>query len=260
MAVLHHKVAGTGDPLILIHGLFGSLENLGGIARQLAEHYTVYSIDLPNHGRSPHTSTTDLSSLADHVLQWMDAQHISSAHLLGHSLGGKAAMEVALRSPERVRRLVVMDIAPVHYTPHHDDVFTGLLSFKPSELTSRTEADKLLTKHVSELPVRSFLLKNLVKQPEGGFAWRMNLPVIHRDYPHLIQGNVRGKSFDGHVLFLKGGNSDYILEKHREDILSRFPQTTLKVVSNTGHWLHAEKAELVSKLALSFLGEYDAQG
>lgn len=255
MAVLHHKVAGAGDPLILIHGLFGSLENLGGIARQLAEHYTVYSIDLPNHGRSPHTDATDLSSLADHVLQWMDAQSISCAHLLGHSLGGKAAMEVALRRPERVRRLVVMDIAPVHYEPHHDGVFDGLLSFNPCELTSRTEADKLLAKSVSELPVRSFLLKNLVKQAEGGFAWRMNLPVIHRDYPQLIQGNINDCSFNGRVLFLKGGNSDYILEKHREDILSRFPQATLKAVSNTGHWLHAEKADLVSKLTLSFLGE-----
>ena len=254
-SILHHKVAGSGDPIILIHGLFGSLENLGAIARLLTESYTVYSLDLPNHGRSGHTTTTDLPSLADHILQWMNENSIDRAHFFGHSLGGKAAMEVALRHPERVVGLVVVDIAPVHYEPHHGGVFKGLLSVDVAELVSRADADSMLAEYVPELPVRSFLLKNLVKLPEGGFSWRMNLPVIHRDYAELIKANISGKCFGGNVLFLKGGESNYILEKHRHEILSRFPQTTLKIVANTGHWLHAEKPDLVSKLTKSFLLE-----
>lgn len=250
---LYSRQAGQGEPLILIHGLFGSMENLGALARPLAEQFSVYSLDLPNHGRSPHSDQMTLGSMAEDVLAWMDREGLQQAHMLGHSLGGKIAMEVALQYPERVKSLILVDIAPVSYPLHHNDVFDGLLAVNPSQLESRSQADKQLQPFVPEIAVRSFLLKNLVKAPEGGFAWRMNLPVIHQQYEELITGNRADASFPGRTLFIKGGNSNYIQQKHRDDIISRFPQASIKVVPETGHWLHAEKPELVARLVQRFL-------
>jgi len=250
---IHYKTRGEGSPLVLLHGLFGSLENLGGLTRLLAEHYAVFSLDLPNHGRSAHTDTTSLEAVVDDVVDWMDSLSLTSAHILGHSLGGKVAMELALRHPERVTSLVVMDIAPVHYDPHHNQVFAGLRALDLPGLASRTEAERQLGEHVEEAAVRSFLLKNLVKSEAGGFSWRMNLTVLDRDYPKLIKENVRDRQYRGNTLFLKGGNSPYIVESYREEILARFPHTSLKVVANTGHWLHAEKPDIVAKLTHNFL-------
>jgi len=250
---LYFRRAGEGEPLLLIHGLFGSLENLGALARPLAESFTVYSLDLPNHGRSPQVDSMSLASMTETLLAWLDEQKLGQVHLLGHSLGGKVAMELELRHPERVKNLAVLDIAPVDYPPHHNDVFAGLLALDTTQLQSRSEADHLLKAHVPEIAVRSFLLKNLVKDPQGGFAWRMNLPIIHRDYPQLIAANRRGASFGGNTLFIKGGNSDYLQAKYRDDILERFPKAAIKIVPDTGHWLHAEKPELVARLVKRFL-------
>ena len=250
--VLNSKCQGTGPPVVLIHGLFGSLENLGGIARILAESATVYSLDLPNHGRSPHHQHMGLSSMAEDVVGWMAEQGLGSADFVGHSLGGKVAMEVALKWPERVRSLVVMDIAPVHYPPHHNDVFAGLRAVNLQEISSRRDAENIMAPYVPEVAVRSFLLKNITRTEGGHFAWRMNLPVIRDNYEKLVSANSDGVAYDGDVLFLKGGDSDYIGEEHRHDILSRFPQAKVKVVANTGHWLHAEKPALVAKLIQQF--------
>lgn len=238
-------------PILVIHGLFGSLENLAGVARPLAENRNVYSIDLPNHSRSPHTQTTSLAQMADEVMAWMDAQGLAKVDLVGHSLGGKVAMEIALQHPERVNRMVVMDIAPVKYPPHHNQVFAGLQSLDTQSITSRSAADAHMLQYVPELAVRSFLLKNLIKSGDG-FAWRFNLPVVARDYPELIAGNSAGE-FKGPVMFLKGGDSDYITEVHREPILARFPNASVKVVEKTGHWLHADKPVIVAKLIKNFL-------
>ncbi len=250
---LHFKSQGAGAPLVLIHGLFGSLENLGGIARVLAESATVYSLDLPNHGRSPHRDSMDLPSMAKDVAQWMAAQGLESARFVGHSLGGKVAMELALQEPARVESLVVMDIAPSHYGAHHNDVFAGLHAVALQTLQSRKDAERIMTPYVPEPAVRSFLLKNIVRDTQGAFAWRMNLPVIYANYSKLVSANSQGATCEGGVLFLKGGDSDYIGEKNREDILSRFPNAKVKVVANTGHWLHAEKPALVAKLIQQFL-------
>ncbi len=249
--MLYSRSQGQGEPVILLHGLFGSMENLGALARPLAEHFTVHSLDLPNHGRSPHTPSTDLASMAAAVAAWMDVQGVARAHIVGHSLGGKTAMELALMLPERISGLVVIDIAPVHYPPHHNEVFTGLAQVSPASLQQRSDAEALMAPYVPELAVRSFLLKNLVKEADG-FRWRMNLPVIARDYPFLIAGN-RAGIYTGPVLFVKGGNSDYVTTAHKGEIISRFPAAQLKIVPDTGHWLHAEKPDLVSGLTLRFL-------
>lgn len=249
---LHVKQAGNGKPLVLIHGLFGSLENLGSIARQLAERFCVYSLDLPNHGRSPHTDDTSLAHMAGVVSQWLHQQHFSQASFIGHSMGGKVAMELALTEPDLVDRLAVLDIAPVYYSPHHNRVFEGLLSLQPDALASRAEADAYLSLHVQEPAVRSFLLKNLVKQ-EQGYGWRMNLATLHNSYERLVGANRSDTVFQGRTLFLKGANSNYIKPEYREEIRRRFPSSLVQVVAGTGHWLHAEKPDRVAQLLLEFL-------
>ncbi len=252
LSSIDYSVRGEGQPLVLLHGLFGSRENLGAIAKDLSEHFCVYSLDLPGHGRSAHVDDLSLDAMATEVLHWMAHVNLSRAHFFGHSLGGKVAMEVALRAPEHVQSLVVADIAPVAYEHRHTGVFQGLTAIDLDTLQSRVEADQVLAATVPEKPVRSFLLKNLQKKEDGGFRWRMHLDVIHAQYPEMIAANSEAR-FDAPVLFLKAENSDYIKSEYREAIMSRFPQAQLRVVANTGHWLHAEKPELIASLVRRFL-------
>lgn len=249
---MDYSVRGEGEPLVLLHGLFGTRENLGAMARQLSETFTVYSLDLPNHGRSPHTDECGLACMAAMVGDWLEQLGIAPIHCFGHSLGGKVAMELALTRPSLVKGLVVADIAPVRYGRRHEDVFTGLRALTLDSLRSRLEADAILSRFVTEKPVRSFLLKNLQKAPDGGFSWRMNLEGLYKAYPSLIQENCAGV-FERPVLFLKAEHSDYLHGEYQGAIALRFPAAAFKVVSNTGHWLHAEKPELVARLVQRFL-------
>ena len=253
MLKLNHKVSGQGEPVILVHGLFGSLENLGMIARGLSTSYEVHSIDVRNHGRSPHSDIHTYSAIVKDIIGYMDDCGLSRAHFLGHSMGGKAVMHLALNFPERVNKLIVADIAPVEYEPHHNEIFDGLLSLPLSELQSRTEADRLLAKHVKEVPVRQFLLKNLVKSGSSGFAWKMNLKSLCKNYHHVMAGQSSTEPFSGKVLFVVGGHSGYVQNKHREHVLKLFPNTSMKIIPETGHWLHAEKPDLFVKICERFL-------
>lgn len=253
--LLYHRESGQGAPLVLLHGLFGSLENLSGLARVLGANHTVYSVDLPDHGRSPHTERSDLAAMVDGVRRWMDAQQLSRAILVGHSLGGKVAMELALQNPDRVTGLVVMDVAPVAYDSRHDNVFQGLLSVPVEEIQSRARADEALKVSIADAAVRGFLLKNLVKEGEG-FRWRMNLQGLHRGYRQLIAGNSAG-NFDGPTLFVRGGQSDYIQPGAEADIQQRFPQARIETVEEAGHWLHAEQPDAVGRIIAGFLEETD---
>jgi esterase len=250
---LNHKISGQGEPIILVHGLFGSLENLGMIARGLQEHYEVHSIDVRNHGRSPHSDVHTYTSMAQDIIGYMDDRGLPCAHFLGHSMGGKAVMYLALNFPERVNKLIVADIAPVQYEPHHNEIFDGLLSLPLDELKSRSEADQLLAKHVKEVPVRQFLLKNLVKSGSAGFSWKMNLKSLCKNYHHVMAGQSSSESFNGNVLFIVGGHSNYVQNKHREHVLKLFPNTSMKIIPETGHWLHAEKPDLFVKVCERFL-------
>lgn len=247
---LNVKQTGGGPALVLLHGLFGSLENLGMIARKLAGDFTVYSVDLPNHGRSPHQDDTSLVQMASVLDDWLAAEGLTEVRLFGHSLGGKVAMELALTQPNRVSQLAVADIAPVAYEARHTQVFAGLLSLDLSQIQTRSQADDALARYVPELPVRSFLLKNLVKEPDG-YRWRMNLPVLHRCYSALLAAN-HDSQYPGPTLFLKGAQSNYITAAHQSAINSRFPAAQVRIIADTGHWLHAEKPDLVARTLLRF--------
>ncbi len=257
---LHHRVTGEGRPLILLHGLFGSLENLGGVSQRLQDSCQVHGLDLRNHGRSPHTETMDYPQMAADVVAYLDAQGLDRVSLLGHSMGGKTAMQVALSYPERVKRVIVADIAPVTYKPRHDAILEGLKALDLGAVSSRKEADEALQAYVEVPEVRMFLLKNLVRVPseekpgnQNVFRWRLNLPVIEACYQNLAAAPVAEQPFDGPVLFIKGADSAYIQQKHRNEMDVLFPRARVEEIEGTEHWLHAEKPDEFARLCRAFL-------
>jgi esterase len=253
--IYHRQIGDKNAPaLIVIHGLFGSLDNLGLIARKLSDSYCIYSLDLPNHGRSTHTDSTSLPVLAESVVAWMRENNLDSAHILGHSLGGKVGMEIALRYPEKVNQLIVADIAPVAYTARHNDVFEAFRAVELEVIASRIDADKMMQPHVGELSTRSFLLKNLEKNSEGAWCWRANIDGLIGAYEQLIAANTQAEApFTGEVLFIKGELSPYILPEHKGEIVNLFPNASVKIISGTHHWLHAEKPDIFVGIAKRFL-------
>ena len=251
---LNHTQLGQGEPVILIHGLFGSLSNLGALAKALSDHYLVYSVDLRNHGESAHADQMAYPYLAADVVELMDDRGIASAALVGHSMGGKTGMQVALDHPQRVRALVVGDIAPVKYPSHHETVIAGLNAVAQLRPGSRAQADAKLAEYVAEPGVRAFLLKNLAKTKSGVFGLRVNLSVIESHYDQIAAAP-QGNPFPGPTLFIKGSKSDYVRSEHRESILHLFPNARLKVLQNTAHWLHADKPALFNRTVLRFLDE-----
>lgn len=251
---LNAGVKGDGPPLILMHGLFGAGDTLGGVRRRLAPEFEVHSLDLRNHGESPHTRSMSYPEMAADVLAYMDRAGLETAHLLGHSMGGKTAMELALMAPERVRRLIVADIAPVAYEPHHDAIQQALEALNPAAVKSRREADAVLAEYIGEKGVRQFLLTNLVPA-DGGFRWRMNVPGILACYEQIMAGPTTEGAYEGPTLFIRGGNSDYIQSSHQEAVQRCFPRAELKVIPGVGHWLHAEKPELFARICQRFLAE-----
>ena len=253
---IRHSITGDGPAVVLMHGLFGSGGNLGALARSLADKFTVYSLDLPNHGRSEWMVKASLANTADAVLRWMDGEKLSAPALVGHSLGGKVAMEIALSHPQRCATAVVADIAPVSYPPHHDSVFAALDAVVSAKVQSRSEASKIMSRYLSEEGVIQFLLMSLKRSQDGHYDWRFNLQGIKNDYEAVRAEPDVEKPFEGPVLFIKGGDSDYILPEHRERVLQLFPAAEVKVMPGCGHWLHAQQPALFNSIVGRFLQQH----
>jgi esterase len=250
---LHFTRSGTGSPVVLLHGLFGAGGNLGALARALQENFDVYGLDLPNHGRSGWMHNADLPAMADSLRQWMDEQQLARVSLVGHSLGGKVAMQFALEHGRRVAALVVADIAPVVYPPHHDAVFAALDAVVAGKCTSRQQASELMAAHIEEEGVIQFLLMSLRRGDDGDYRWRFNLEGIKAGYQAVRAAPLAEQPFTGPVLFIKGGESDYILEQHRASILALFPAAKVKTMPGCGHWLHAQQPRLFNGIVSRFL-------
>lgn len=250
---LNFKEQGQGPAVILIHGLFGSLDNLGLLARALSEHYRVISVDLRNHGASFHSDEMDYPAQAADILALMDQLAIPEATLIGHSMGGKVGMQVAKLAPARVTKLVVADMAPVAY-PHsrHQNVFAGLNATLATPPQSRSEAEAQLAQYIEIPGVRQFLLKSFAKI-EAGWGWRFNVPALEQNYANIMGWPEDNRRFEGPVLFIKGGDSDYMQPRYSETALAQFPAAKVRVITGTGHWLHAEKPVLFNKLVVDFL-------
>ncbi len=253
---LHCKqYSASGAPLLILHGLYGNQGNWSAHARQLAEHYAVYACDARNHGQSPWADSMLLEELAADVAETMSGLGLDSAHLLGHSMGGKTAMLLALRQAERVRSLAVVDIAPGAYAKSNDAVLHALVAVDLTGLRSRADADRQLAERIDSKAMREFLLANLQRSPEGVFQWRINLPVIQRYFDTLTGWPATEQSYDGPTLFIRGERSDYILPEHHASMSRFFPRATLKTVANAGHWVHAEKVEAVQRLVCNFFDQ-----
>lgn len=240
--------------LMLIHGLFGSLDNLSALRRQFTDSFQVISIDLPDHGKSAFTPSISFEVYAELISTLLNGLGINQLTLIGHSLGGKVAMQLALNHTEKVSRLVVLDIAPVKYSARHNKVFEGLNNVDLKQITSRKEADIALSRYVEESSTRQFLLKSLYNQNQS-WNWRFNLKQLQHDYRMISEAITSDTPFTGPVLFIKGEHSDYILPQHKQAVLQLFPNSEYKMVSGTGHWLHAEKPELCSKIISAFLSK-----
>lgn len=249
---LHYRVEGQGKAIVLIHGLFGSLDNLGLLARSLKDNSKVISVDLRNHGKSAHTDTFTYQDMANDVLAVIDELNIEQFSVIGHSMGGKVAMALSEVATTRLDHLVVLDMAPVHYHVHrHENVFAGLREVAKHTVYKRSEADVYLAKHVLEPGVRQFLLKSFAKDGDD-YNWRFNVEGLIANYATIMGWN-DVLPFVGKTLFIKGQESEYILPEHREKIALQFPYAKAHMVANTGHWLHAEKPETVNRIILSFL-------
>lgn len=254
--ILNFRQIGHGPAIVLIHGLFGSLDNLMSLGRQLAEHYCVVSVDLRNHGESPRAHNMSLSEMAQDVCDTMD--HLGFGHfaMLGHSLGGKVAMATALLHPARVKALLVADIAPVTYgSTRHDDVFAALCALPLHDMKSRSEALAFMQQNLHDPGIAEFLLKGLRKSPQGGFELRYNVPVLRADYQNIAQWDLAGHQFQGPVRFIKGSESDYVTAEHASAIQQQFPNATLRAIAGAGHWLHAQKPAAFNRLAEKFFNE-----
>lgn len=251
---LNHESYGEGPSLIIMHGLLGSLDNWRAIGRKLGAYFRVFCLDLRNHGRSPHSEKFDYRLMAEDLKEFMDCHAIDSASLLGHSMGGKVAMRFALLWPELVDRLIVADIAPRLYSPVHQEILQGLLALDLGRFADRMEIGGALLDFVPDDAMRRFLLKNLVRNGNGTFAWRMNLGSIVRNYGEVAGGIDGDGCCDVPALFLKGEKSDYIRGDDMETITALFPHARLSVVPSAGHLLHSDAPEEFLASVLDFLG------
>jgi pimeloyl-ACP methyl ester carboxylesterase len=249
---LNFKKIGSGPPLVILHGLFGSADNWYSISRELDKEFTMYLVDQRNHGDSPHSDEWNYEVMAADLLELLDEEGLDKVFLMGHSMGGKVAMTFAVNNPERVARLIVADISPRYYPVHHEVILDGLQAINLTEIQSRKEADDALAVHIPDFGTRQFLLKSLGRNADG-FYWKINLPVIVANIEEVGKALEDDVVYEGETLFLAGAKSNYIQEKDMESILEHFPNYQLKIIPNAGHWLHAEQPKAVVEEIRSFL-------
>lgn len=249
---LHHRRLGSGPPLVLLHGLFGSSDNLGTIARELATDREVVLVDQRDHGRSPHTDRITYPLMADDVHALVVRLGLERLTLVGHSMGGKTAMLFAQRFPGMLERLVVIDIGPREYpSSNHEHIVEALLTSDLGNKTSRQEVEQHIARHVKEPGVVQFIMKSLYWKEENVLAWRFNVPVIARDMKDILAG-IGAEIVRTPTLFIRGGQSDYIVREDLPAIKEQFPNSRVETIDYAGHWVHAQAPEEVVNLIREF--------
>ncbi len=250
---LNYKSYGKGKAIVILHGLLGSLDNWATHAKNLSElGYQVITVDQRNHGKSPHDVHFDYDNMTEDLEELYADLGLSDTILIGHSMGGKTAMNFACLYANLVEKLIIVDIAPKYYPPHHEKIFAGLNAIKPAMLQSRQEADLILKEHIEEPGVRQFLLKNLMRTSEG-FSWKMNLKDIESNIENIGEALNHLALFNNPTLFVDGANSNYILEEDHELIEQHFPEAQIVSISGAGHWVHAEAPAAFFNHVKSFL-------
>ena len=251
---LNYKSIGSGYPLIILHGLLGSLDNWQTIAKQFGGHFQVFIIDQRDHGRSPHTPEFSYELLVSDVLEFMQQQGLDRAHFIGHSMGGKVAMHIALKHPERVAKLIVVDVAPVEYEDRHSDVFKALFAVDLRTLGSRQQAEGTLRSILgNDETTVQFLMKGLYRDDDNRFQWRFDVQALYDAYDEISFGITAERPFEGDTLFIKGERSEYINASNFSEIIDLFPNNQLVEIPGAGHWVHAENPVQFTNEVLKFL-------
>ncbi|NAW50246.1 alpha/beta fold hydrolase [Elizabethkingia argentiflava] len=256
MNILHSKIYGQNQsetPLLVFHGLFGMLDNWGSFGREFGELMPVHLIDLRNHGKSFHSEEMSVEAMVGDIKAYIEYHGLEKVNLLGHSLGGKVVMQFSIVYPESVAKLIVADIAPKAYPPHHQGVLKALNSIDLVNMSSRKDVEIQLSKYIPEPDIIQFLLKNLYWTEDKKLSWRFNLDVLTRKYETYITSAIKFGIYQGETLFLAGDRSHYILPQDSFLIRQQFPHAEIKKIINAGHWLHAENPKDFKAAVKEFL-------
>ncbi|MCL6274971.1 alpha/beta fold hydrolase [Muricauda sp. 2012CJ35-5] len=254
MEVLHAKILGEGKPLIILHGFLGMSDNWKTLGAKYAEQgYHVHLVDQRNHGKSFHAVEFDYQLMAQDVLHYMYINNLDSAAIIGHSMGGKTAMQLATSHPEVINKLLVADISPKYYPPHHQPIIDALGHLDFDIINSRKQADEVLSKYLSEFGTRQFLLKNLYWAEPGKLGLRLNYSVLKDKMDEIGESIDTNATFDGPTLFLRGDRSEYILPNDYTEIKRHFPKADIQTIEKAGHWLHAENPSQFFDKSIAFL-------
>lgn len=252
---LNYKKLGSGQPLIILHGLFGSLDNWMTLAKQWSTEYEVWLVDQRNHGKSPHTNEHTYQHMAADLARFIKDHEIEQSIILGHSMGGKTAMEYALLEGSSVQKLVVVDIAPVSYKVHHWEIIEALASVKLESVSSRKDAETQLKKSIESFGIRQFLLKNLSRIADEHYEWKFNLPVLKQTIKLISEYPCQEGVYHESSLFVKGSESAYIKEAYQASIKQKFPVSKIVSIEGAGHWVHAEAPVEFKNTVDTFLKE-----
>ncbi len=251
--MLNYKEYGSGEPIIVLHGLLGMLDNWHSFAKKLGEDYWVISVDQRNHGKSFHSEDFDYNLLSSDLMTLLEEMHIPSCHVLGHSMGGKTVMQFLNDYPDVVDKAIVVDISPKMYEGGHEMIFEALKSVDLNKIKSRKNVQDILMESIQSIGVVHFLMKNLSRKPEGGFEWKANVQVLDKQYDSIKAGISFDEIIETPTLFIKGEKSGYINEEDEVLISEQFEEVKVITIENAGHWVHADQPEALLNTVKDFL-------
>ena len=249
---LHYRKLGEGQPLIILHGLFGSSDNWQTLGKKFAENFEVYLVDQRNHGKSPKSDDFSYELMAEDLHELITDLNLSDVILIGHSMGGKTIMQFAQNYSDFIKKMIVVDMGPKKYASHHDSILEGLNAIDLDIVKSRKEADAILSEYVPQLGVKQFLLKNLYWEiPGEQLAWKINIPVLSREIDTIIDA-FQQEVDETETLFIRGEKSNYILESDFDNIKYLYPNSEIKTIHDAGHWVHAEKPKDFYEMVMNY--------
>lgn len=251
---LNFHAIGDGPPLIILHGFLGSSDNWRTASGRMSSRFRIISVDLRNHGHSPHHPAMSYPAMAEDIYEFCDQQNIASAHLLGHSMGGKVAMQFATTHPQRIEKLIVVDIAPKGYPPSHEATVAALRNLDLCSFRSFGEIDAALAPQIRTPSIRQFLMKNLARRADANFCWRIDLEAILKNDHELTKPIVPTHAFPKPACFIRGGRSDYVADEDLPLIKKMFPRAEFVTIPDAGHWVHTDATEDFLKIVTNFLG------
>ncbi|MFL9845999.1 alpha/beta fold hydrolase [Flavobacterium rhizosphaerae] len=252
--MLHSRIEGEGKPLLIVHGFMGMSDNWKTLSKDyVAKGFEVHALDMRNHGKSFHSDVFNYTAMVQDMVEYCKEYNLEKIDYIGHSMGGKAGMFFTMQHPELLDRVVIADIGPQYYPPHHQDILAGLNAVDFSVKPSRSDVEDILGEYIKDLGTRQFLAKSLYWKEQGQLDFRFNLPVFNKEIDNIGEALPEGSVYDRPILFLKGEKSGYIREQDLAVIKKHYPQYSIKTITNSGHWLHAENPEEFLQYTLEFL-------